>query len=118
MADILDGLTPIRVLPKTIDAACYNRIRVALLRRKTPLRVAVAGHHGLEVILTDAAWLCVDATRDDQPILAWSRFDTAGRSALHEPVVCRLSLYHMHAGLIMGSALEALAGAEWHVVEG
>ncbi len=112
--DILDGLTPIRVLPKKIDAACYNRIRVALLRSRLPLRLAVPGHRGLEAILTDTAWLCVDAARDDQPILAWSHFASAGRSALHEAVACRLSLYHIHAGLIMGTALEALAWGDWN----
>lgn len=117
MVDILEGLTPIRVLPKQMDAACYNRIRVALLRGRTPLRVAVPHHRGLEVIFTDKAWLCVDSTWEDQPILSWSQFDISGRHGLHEPVNCRLSLYHMHAGLVMGSALEALAGGEWQVIK-
>lgn len=112
MANILDGLTPVRVLPKKIDAECYNRIRVRLLRGMAPLRVALPDHRGLDVILTDAAWLCVDSTRNDQPILSWSQFEIAERTALHEPVACQLSLYHIHAGLIMGSALEALATAD------
>ncbi len=70
MMDILDGLTPLRMLPKTIDAACYNRIRVALLRNDAPLRAAVPNHRGLEVIFTDPAWLCVNAAWNDQPVLA------------------------------------------------
>lgn len=111
MVDILDGLIPLRVLPKNIDAACYNHIRVLLLRSKIPLRVDVPRHRGLEAILTDKVWLCIDATRDDQPILAWSDFEVAGRTALHEPVACRLNLYHIHAGLVMGSVLDALAAS-------
>ncbi len=117
MTDILAGLTPIRVLPKQIDAACYNCIRVALLRNRKPLRVIVPCHRGLEIILTDSAWLGVDTTAEDRPLLSWSRFEVAGRTALHEPIACQLSLYHMHAGLIMGSALEALAGNEWQFVD-
>lgn len=117
MADILEGLTPLRRLPKTIDAQCYNRIRVRLLRGTTPLRLRIPDHRGLEMIVTENAWLCVDATQGDQPIAAWSEFETAGRAALHQPVACRLSLYHIHAGLVMGSALQALTEGEWQVVE-
>jgi hypothetical protein len=35
----------------------------------------------------------------------------AERQGLHEPVQCELCFYHMHAGLIMGSALEQLSQA-------
>jgi hypothetical protein len=113
MADILEGLTPLRVLPKTIEAACYNRVRLALLRNGPVLRIAVPRHSGLEIMVTDQAWLCVDTTRNDQPVLAWSEFQVSGRRGLHEAVRCRLSLYHIQAGLVMGSALEALAEGEW-----
>ncbi|MFP4615692.1 MAG: hypothetical protein ACLFRB_07425 [Thiohalorhabdus sp.] len=118
MSEILEGLKPLRVRPKRIDAECYNRIRVRLMRtRRLPVRVAVPGHPGLEMILTDDAWLGVDAHRNDLPIIAWSRFEAKARTGLREPVPCRLSLYHTHAGLIMGSVLEALAGGEWENVE-
>ena len=116
MTDILDGLTPLRVLPKRIDGDCYNRIRVGLLRHGAPLRVRVPGHQGLEIILTDNAWLGLDAPRGDLPVLAWSRFQVTRRRALSDPVDCRLSIYHIHGGLVMGSALELLAEGEWQVV--
>ncbi len=105
----LQALYPLRSWPKVVDATCYNQARLALRRIANPLRVTLPGHRGLQVILGDRAWLCVDALRDDQPVLAWCDFETAGRGALHEPVHCRLNVYHLHAGLIMGSALEALA---------
>ncbi len=100
-------LSPLRTWPKVVDATCYNRVRLALRRIANPLRVTLPAHRGLEMILDDRVWLCVDALRDDQPILAWHQF--AGRDGLHEPVACRLHVYHIHGGLVMGTALEALA---------
>lgn len=106
---MLPARLALRVMPKTIEAACYNRVRLAMRRLGTPLRVALPGHRGLEVILENDHWLCVDSTHDDQPVMAWLEFDTRKHNnALHEPVPCELRLYHMHAGLIMGSALDAL----------
>jgi hypothetical protein len=100
-------LLPLRSWPKVLDAACYNRVRLALRRIANPLRVTLPGHRGLEMILDDRVWLCVDALHDDQPILAWREFKA--RDGLHEPVACRLDVYHMHGGLVMGTVLEALA---------
>jgi hypothetical protein len=103
------SIRPLRIMPKTIEAACYNQVRLALLRLGNPLRVALPGHRGLEIILEDSHWVCVNSAFDDQPIMAWLDFDTRKHNkALHEPVPCQLHLYHMHAGLIMGSALDAL----------
>lgn len=105
----LDKLHPLRVMPKTIEAACYNQVRLALRRLGIPLRVALPEHRGLEIILESSYWLCVDSAFDDQPIMAWLDFDTRGHNqALHEPVPCELRLYHMQAGLVMGSALDAM----------
>jgi len=100
--------SPLRSLPKTIEAACYNRVRLSLARHGRPLRVALSGHRGLEVILDDRFWLCVDSLQNDQPVLAWHEFETAGRNALHAPVHCQLCLYHVCAGLVMGSVLDDL----------
>jgi hypothetical protein len=101
-------LRPLRSLPKRLEAVCYNRVRLALRRLGRPLRVPLPRHRGLEAILDNDAWVCVDTTRDDLPVLAWRAFGTQGRGGLHEPVDCRLDLYHFHAGLVMGSALDAL----------
>ena len=51
---------------------------------------------------------CVDAARNDLPVLAWHTFEVHGRGTLHEPIGCRLELYHIYAGLVMGTALDAL----------
>ncbi|ADE16472.1 conserved hypothetical protein [Nitrosococcus halophilus Nc 4] len=103
--------SPLRVLPKTIEATDFNRVRLALRRLGRPLRVALPAHRGLEVILDNHMWLCVDSFHQDQPVLAWRSFETIDRYGLHEPVRCELCLYHTHAGLIMGSAIEQLSEA-------
>ena len=100
-------LTPLRAVPKTIDAACYNQVRLALRRLGDPLRVKLARHRGLAMILTDDCWTCVDSLNDDLTIMEWVAF-AGHRSGLHDPVNCQLRLYHLHAGLIMGTVLEDL----------
>ncbi len=99
---------PWRVLPKKIEATCYNRGRLALLRYGSPLRVTLSQHRGLEIILNSEVWLCVDSLANDQPVLAWREFNIHARDNLYKPVTCKLFLYHNCAGLIMGSALDDL----------
>lgn len=99
---------PLRIFPKQIEAACYNRARLALLRLGSPLRVTLQNHRGLDVILSNFNWLCVDSFADDQLVLAWCDFKIHARSDLHRPVATDLWLFHSCSGLIMGSALEDL----------
>jgi len=107
----LPDIQPLRILQKRIDAACYNQVRRALRRIGQPLRVSLPRHSGLEIILDEDGWLCVDAAHDDFPVLAWHAFEVRDRRAVHEPIACRLNLYHLHAGLVMGTALDALQEA-------
>jgi hypothetical protein len=99
---------PLRIFPKKIEAACYNRARLALLRLGSPLRVTLQKHRGLYVIISHVNWLCVDSFAQDQPILAWWDFNIQARSNLHRPIATNLWLFHSCSGLIMGSALEDL----------
>ena len=104
-----NGISPLRSMPKNIEAACYNHVRLAMHRLGKPLRVELPDHRGLDVILDNDCWLCVDRMQGDQLIMMWCEFDTRKHnSALFEDVPCVLHLYHTHAGLIMGSALDAL----------
>ena len=107
----LPDIQPFRSMQKRIDAACYNQVWLALHRIGQPLRVSLPQHNGLEIILDEGGWLCVDAARDDFPVLAWYSFEVHERRAVHEPIACRLNLYHLHAGLVMGTALDALQEA-------
>ena len=104
-----NDIGPLRSMQKNIEAACYNHVRLAMHRLGKPLRVELPDHRGLEIILNNESWLCVDSIHDDQPIMMWCDFDTSKHnSALHVDVPCVLHLYHTHASLIMGSALDAL----------
>jgi len=107
----LDSWPALRVMRKTIDAETYNTIRVALLRHRSPWQLPLRGLRCLHGVLDDRAWVCIDTCHNDLPILAWTGFDIAGRASLTEPVACELRMYHMHAGLLMGGALEALAAS-------
>ncbi|HEY9050410.1 MAG TPA: hypothetical protein VIQ03_02630 [Gammaproteobacteria bacterium] len=105
----IDNIRPLRVISKIIESTCYNHVRLALHRIDNPLRIKLPGHRGLDIILNNRNWLCVDSIHDDQLIMAWGDFDTRNHNkALHEAVPCKLRLYHINAGLVMGSALDAL----------
>lgn len=104
-------IPPLRSLPKQVEAFCFNQVCLALRRIGKPLRLALPRHKTLEIVLYEDGWLCVDAARDDLPVLAWYGFEVHGRETLHEPIVCRLDLYHIHAGLVMGTVLDALQDA-------
>lgn len=89
-----------------MPAAYYNRVRLALLRLETPLRLALPGLRTLEIYLDEEVWVCLDASLNDFPILAWLDFSVDGRTSLHEPVACRLCTYHAHATMIEERVLE------------
>ncbi len=102
-------MEPIRVMPKTIPATVYNHVRLALLRIGTPSQFELTTHRGLIMILNRQLWRCVDSTSGGRTIMIWQSFKADMRRALHEPVGCELSIYHMHAGLVMGSVLDELS---------
>lgn len=92
-------------LSDAIEAARFNRVRLALRRVANPLRFELAGLRGLDLSLEDAAWVCADRTLNDMPVLAWVGFAVAQRDGLHLPVACELRYYHAHAKVIRGRVL-------------
>lgn len=97
-----------RSLAKTIEPRYYNRVRLALIRLGSPLRVELPELGDALMVLGDREWLCVDRSREEKPLLAWTDFEVQDRNALHQAVRCTLKLYHAHAGMLMGNALPAL----------
>ncbi len=93
---------------KTVEARYYNRVRLALIRLSGPLRFELAGIGKADILLTEKEWLCVDRSRDDLPLMAWTDFETKSRNALHEPVRCKLRYYHVHAGMLSAKVLPLL----------
>ena len=108
MAHWLDEYPVLRVMQKIITAGDYNRIRLGLSRERLPWRFELKQFRCLQCVLDETAWVCVDDCQNDLPILAWTDFNVARRESLESPVHCQLRLYHVHAGLVMGTALEAL----------
>ena len=111
MTHWIDKYTPLRVLPKRIPAADFNRIRLGVLHERQPWHLRLEGFRAMRIILDEHAWVCADEVQNGRPVLAWTAFKTLERAALNTPVECELRLYHIHAGLLMGSILEALAEA-------
>ena len=102
-------MEPIRVMAKTVPATVYNHVRLALLRIATPARIELKTHRGLAIILEKKFWHCVDTINGDQTVMVWNSFELNNRTAIHAPVKCVLSIYHSHAGLVMGSVLDELS---------
>ena len=107
----LDDRYTLHTMHKIIPAEDYNRVRLALKRISNPLRLELTSMRQLDIIITDQYWLCFDNCIYDMPVLAWTEFETSGRSALNTPVECELRLYHCHAGMVMGEILESLGQA-------
>lgn len=98
-------------LTDSIAAHRFNRARLALRRVANPLRFDLPGLRGLDLSLEDEAWVCVDRTLNDMPVLAWLDFAKAERTGLHLPVACELRYYHAHAEMIRAKVLELMDAA-------
>jgi hypothetical protein len=83
-----------------LEADVFNLWRRARLRLGSPLRLRDLGLKQMEMILTDAYWVCVDAIQYDCPILAWVGLDAAIRDSLHKPIPCTLNYYHFAASAV------------------
>ncbi len=89
-----------------VEADQYNHVASALHQHKE-LRLPLPGLRNLALILQRDAWVVVDASLEDLPVLAWCDFQHV-RSQLHQPVPCRLRYYHAHAGMLLKRVLEAM----------
>ena len=91
-----------------IPSKYFNRIRLGQIRLQGPLRLELAGLRDIDVILEDNAWICIENSLSDLPVLAWTDFEVDKRNSLNEPVRCKLCLYNIHADLITETALKTI----------
>lgn len=93
-----------------IPAAVWNVWRRTWQRQPNVAqrRFALAGLKPLEAILEERQWICVDPTLGDSPILAWQRFEDAGRIDLAAPVACTILQYHFGASRYRENILLAI----------
>lgn len=89
----------------TIDATHFNLVRLALLRLEQPLRIALPNLRELDLLIEADAWVCVDRTLNDVPVIAWVDFESVGRASLVAPIDCQLWSYHSHGEMIVDAIL-------------
>lgn len=111
MATRLDEVPVYASRADEIDARHYNLWRRARQRFGRPLRLELPGVSGMELILDDDSWVVVDVRQFELPILAWVDILGDNRSALHEPVPCKLNYYHFAATRIRAKVLDILQHA-------
>jgi hypothetical protein len=92
-----------------LEAQRFNQVRLSLLRVANPLRFDIPSLRDMAIILEDDAWICVDQSMDDLPIVAWTGFHTRSRTGLHEPVPCKRLSFHAHAHLIIDTVLKTIS---------
>ncbi|MDA8360382.1 MAG: hypothetical protein M0Z44_00045 [Gammaproteobacteria bacterium] len=102
----LTNAAPIRTLSRLVEADCFNKVRLALGRFCNPYEVELNDLR-VRVTLERRQWVACSLIKDF-PLMAWVDFEGADRR-LHEPVACRLHLYHAGAGLLMNQVPVALA---------
>lgn len=108
MKSRLEGIPPYSTEASTIPAALFNEVRLAILRLDKSLNFPIPGLRTLELILDEEAWIVIDASLNEIPVLAWTDFETRDRSNLHQPISCRLITYHAHAKLILEKVKQAI----------
>ncbi|HEY5604042.1 MAG TPA: hypothetical protein VIM41_13130 [Gammaproteobacteria bacterium] len=108
MKSRLNDIPIIKTVPSYVGATHFNRVRLSQLRLDSSLRLELFSLRGLDILIDDDAWVCIDRTLGDLPVLAWTEFDKRNRKGLHQPVPCKLRFYHNHADLICGTVLDDL----------
>jgi hypothetical protein len=104
--NLVRDIPPIRSIPFFIDAALYNRARLALLRHGEPVEVELDGL-AVDMVLEKKCWMVYFAYQTSLPLIAWNDFESK-RSSLNAPVACTMHLYHQHAWLQSQRCLQAL----------
>lgn len=108
MPNRLSDVPPMASARMAMPAVRVARARRAVTEAGGPLRAEIVGLRGLDAVVEEHVWLCVDRTLDDLPVVAWLEFAPLSRQALHEPVPCRVQFYHFHAQAIMSRVLECI----------
>lgn len=108
MRSRLDDLPVFETRQVTMRAEDYNLVHIALKRLGNPIRVELPRLRTLDLILEKDAWIVVDRSLNDIPVIAWIDFNVSHRETLHEPVPCERRSYHTHALIIVDKVIEAM----------
>ena len=98
------GIKPFRILDHQLTAALYNKIKLGLIRIQSPLIITPKKLRNVKCYLYNDKWICVDLITNEFPLVVWRDFKVSQRG-IHEPVSCKVHIYHIMAGRVMGTAL-------------
>ena len=108
MRSRLDDLPTFDTRESQLRAQDFNLVRIALKRLGTPIRIELPRLRTLDFVFEKDAWIIVDRSLNDIPVIAWLEFDEIARNNLHEPIRCQRRSYHPHATIIIDKAFEAM----------
>jgi len=108
MRSRLDDLPAYDIRDSQLRAQDFNLVHIALKRLGSPIRIELPRLRTLDFVFEKDAWIIVDRSLNDIPIIAWINFDESTRTTLHEPVQCQRRSYHTHATIILDKAFEAM----------
>ena len=108
MRSRLDDLPAFDIRDSQLRAQDFNLVHIALKRLGMPLRIELPRLRTLDFVFEKDAWIIVDRSLNDIPIVAWLDFQESHRSTLHEPILCQRRTYHTHATIIIDKAFEAM----------
>lgn len=96
--------------PSKIPAPVWNAWRRILRHepRVAQRRLDLPELEPFQAILEARLWVCVDPTLGDAPVIAWQRFEDAGRSDLTAPMSCTVLQYHFGASRFRERILAAI----------
>lgn len=104
----LDDIPVFESIPSQLDATHFNHVQYALNHLGDSIRLQIPRLKHLDLILEKQAWIIVDRVLNDIPVAAWTEFETKQRENLHQPIKCKLNLYHTHAHMILEHSIEAM----------
>ena len=108
MSVSLDDIPVYETCEGSLEAVHFNRVQIALKHLNKSIRLEIPKLRTLDLILEYDAWAIVDRSLNDMPMAVWGHFQTGRRDNLHEPIACKLRLYHMHARIILDQTIEAM----------
>ncbi len=107
MKNYLDDIPVYKSTQITVNAEHFNLVQIALKRLGSTIRLEMPKLRTLDLMLDEETWIIVDRSLNDIPVMAWLDFETKDRG-LHEPIKCKLNIYHAHATIIHPRVIEAM----------
>jgi len=91
--------------PSRIPAEVWNVWRRYWRNIHRPTCFGLENLPPMSLLLDEREWVLMDSSLYDMPVVAWSDFQDAGRTALHAPVPCTVRDYHQGAPKVRNKAL-------------